>query len=122
MGDCRVDACHQHAAFPAAHLELQNDAEDAARGAGNQTDPGQIQEVLDARSAKSGDEQGSDGRLLARGNQPRWRLLPDVFADAHLVWVELDVAFGDRDASCALVWMDHRSFGTRSLLRIADRD
>ena len=58
--------------FPAAHLQLQDDAENAARGTGNQADPGKIQEIFDARSAQSGNEQGSDGRVQPRGHQSRW--------------------------------------------------
>jgi hypothetical protein len=42
LGDHPSYAGRQHAAFPAAHLELQNNAEDAARGARNQSDSGKI--------------------------------------------------------------------------------
>ena len=49
-------------------------------------------------------------------------MLPDVFADADLVRAEFDAALGDRNAARSMVWMDHRSFGARSLLCVADRD
>src|ERR1700749_2559985 len=49
-------------------------------------------------------------------------MLPDVFADADLVWVELDAALGDRDAARNLVRMDHGPFGARSVLCAADRN
>ena len=42
MGDRAADAGHQHGAVPAAHFQLQNHDENAARGAGSQADPGPL--------------------------------------------------------------------------------
>src|SRR3981081_2990116 len=47
-------------------------------------------------------------------------MLPDVFADAHLVRAEHGVAFCDRDAACAVVWLDQRFVRQRPLLHFAD--
>src|SRR5580765_8775278 len=47
-------------------------------------------------------------------------MLPDVFADAHLVRVEHRAALRDRDAACAMVWLDQRFVGQGSLLHFAD--
>src|SRR5882757_11438440 len=49
-------------------------------------------------------------------------MLPDVFADAHLVRAEHRVALRDRDAACAVVRLDQRFVGKRSLLHFADYD
>src|SRR5260370_14749320 len=64
----RSDAGHKHAPFPAANFELQNDAENAASGAGNQSDSGTLQEVQTERPEKTENEQGSDGNLQPRGD------------------------------------------------------
>src|SRR5262249_42753639 len=71
MVDRRSHAHSEYAAFPAAHLRLQNHVQNAARRSRNQGHPGKIQEIFHARSAQSGDEQGSDGHLQPRGNQSR---------------------------------------------------
>src|SRR6202008_3071043 len=49
-------------------------------------------------------------------------MLPDVFADAHLVRAEHGVALRDRDAARAVVWLDSRFVSQRSLLHFADYD
>src|SRR5262249_57736413 len=56
LGHRGDDGHHQHAALPLAYFELQNNAKNAARGAGNQSHSRTLQEVLHARSAKSGNE------------------------------------------------------------------
>ncbi len=89
-------------------------------GAGDQADPGEIQEIYDARSAQSGDEQGSDGGVQPRRHQSGGRMLSDVFADADLVRAEHGAAIRDRDASRAMVRVDHGPVGERSLLCAAD--
>jgi len=45
LGDSCAHGVGKYAAFPVAHLQLQIDDEDAARGAGNQSDSGKIQEI-----------------------------------------------------------------------------
>src|SRR5207253_5272163 len=98
---------------------LQNDAENAARGAASQSHSGKVQEVFHARSAQDGNEQGSDGDLQQGGHQSRGRLHPAASAVSHLVWVVSRSAGDHRTAPRALVRLDYGFVGKGSLLHFA---
>src|SRR5260370_39541838 len=84
LGPRRSDADHQHAFVSAEIFRIQDLVEDAARGAGDQADPGEVQEIFDARSAQTGDEQGMDGSVQPRRHQPGGRMHSAAIADADM--------------------------------------
>src|SRR5688572_17478299 len=122
LGHRSDDHRHQHAAVSAEAEELAFDAKDAARGAGNQGNPGPLQEVFHAGPSQAGDEQGSDGGVQPRRDQSDGELPADGSAAADLVG-SLPYAHGDyRTAASAVDWLGERSVAAGPILYIADLD
>src|SRR5208282_1943624 len=122
LGDRGDDSGHQHGALSAEVPQLSPDAENAEGDAGDQTDPGPLQEVLDARPAQAGNEQGSDGGLQPGRSEPDWRVPADGDPDAHLVRALPDARCGFRAAARALDVVGSRPLIPRSLLHPARPD
>ena len=125
--ELRLDDRHFHAAADDGaaadpHLDVPFGAQDADGGAGDQVDSGQVQEILDVRSAQAEDERGSDGGVPARGHQSAGKLPADAGAAAGAVGVLSRAQRRDRAAARAVGLVDSRSLGEGSLLHFAGPD
>ena len=117
-----ITIANQHGDVPAESEEHARDDENAEGRAGSQSDSGKVQEIFDARSPQGRNEQGSHGRVFARGHQSAGKLLAHADPDADLVRAVSHAGQYDRASPHALVWLDPRSIGARSVLHFARLD
>ena len=120
LGDCGFHGRADDAAAADSDLDVPLRAEDATRCAGDQVDPGSLQEIFDERSSQAQNERGSDGGVPAGRDQSGGKLPADAGTVPNLDCVLPDVAGIDRIAARAVDRLGPRSFGQGSVLYFAD--
>src|SRR4030095_9965123 len=85
-----------------------------------ESDPGPLLQAESDRSRQAEDEPGADGALQGARRQPCERLRADAIADARAAGDVGPALHGDRTARRAVLRLDPRPLGARSVLRGAD--